>query len=285
MAQVHSPCQQLHAGTRARMFAATTMSRIEDIEHIRRALSAAGELLLRLSLEAETNGHRFERKPDGQPVTQADLDADELLRSMLPRAGEGWLSEETVDDHSRLEFERVWIVDPLDGTKEFLEDVPEWSISVALVEDGEAVAGGIFNPRRDEMVVGALDEGCFLGDRPCHVSRRDQLDGATAVASRREVRRGQWEPYAAEGIEVVPTGSVAYKLALVACGRADLTGTLWPKSEWDVAAGAALVRAAGGVVWRPDDAPLRFNQPDTRLPGIIACPPPLESAIRRLLPR
>jgi myo-inositol-1(or 4)-monophosphatase len=259
------------------------MSREEDIKHIRGALKAAGELLLRMSIEGEQHGHSFERKADGQPVTKADTDADALLRERLPGPGEGWLSEESIDDRHRLRCERVWIVDPLDGTKEYLRNLPEWAISIALVENGEAVAGGIHNPRTGELFVGALGLGCFRDETACSISDQPSLEGATAVASRSEIRRGEWSSFDDGRFEVRPTGSVAYKIGLVACGLADFTWTMMPKSEWDVAAGVALIHAAGGVAWRPDDEPLRFNQRDTRIPGLIACPTQLEPEIRRLL--
>lgn len=253
---------------------------VEVLGRIERALRRAGALL------AEMAGRDLavEEKAPGHPVTEADRRADDLLRAMLPRDGEGWLSEETADDALRLDRRRVWVVDPLDGTKEFVAGVPEWCVSVALVEDGRAVAGGIFNPVLDDLVLGAVGRGVTANGRPAAVTGQARVEGARVLASRSEVARGEWERFT--GIcEVEPTGSVAYKLALVAAGRADATWTLCPKSEWDVAAGAALVVAAGGRVALPDGTEPAFNRPRPRLPGLLAAGPRLAGAILPLLNR
>jgi len=223
------------------------------------------------------------RKAAGDPVTDADRAVDDLLKRVLPREGEGWLSEETADDPERLSLRRVWVVDPLDGTREFLDGVPEWCVSIALVVDGEAVAGGICNPATDEWIVGAVGAGVWLGDRPVRTSECTALAEATVLASRSEVRRGEWARFEQGPFTVRPTGSVAYKLALVAAGLADATWTLVPKHEWDVAAGVALVRAAGGVVVGLDGRPCVFNRRVPRVSGLIACAPGLAEPLRRLL--
>src|SRR5687768_3056705 len=114
--------------------------RREDLDRIRAALTRAGAILLGYY------GARVDvsYKNANSPVTEADMAVDAALRRELPRPDEGWLSEESVDDRARLERRRVWIVDPLDGTREFLERVPHWNVSIGLVEDGVAVAGGIY---------------------------------------------------------------------------------------------------------------------------------------------
>ena len=141
----------------------------------------------------------------------------------------------------------MWVVDPLDGTREFVEGIPEWCVSVGLVEDGEPWPAGIATRPPARMILGA-GPGVTLNGRPARVSGRRELAGAMVLASRSEVRRGEWEGYRDEPFTIRPMGSVAYKLALVAAGLADATWTLAPKHEWDVAAGVALVLAAGGQV-------------------------------------
>jgi len=209
-------------------------------------------------------------KTGGDPLTEADLAVNEVLRSILPQPGEGWLSEETADDSARLECRRVWVVDPIDGTREFIQGIPEWCISIGLVEDGQAVAGGILNPVTDELIVGALGYGVTLNGSSVIMRMRSDLRGALVLASRSEVKRGEWSPFFKEPISIRNVGSVAYKLGLVAAGLADGTWTLVPKHEWDVAAGAALVRAGGGVIMNPDGTPAVFNQPNPKLTGFIA---------------
>jgi myo-inositol-1(or 4)-monophosphatase len=215
----------------------------------------------------------------GDPVTEADLAADRVLREILPRDGEGWLSEESADDLTRLACRRVWVVDPIDGTREFVEGIPEWCISIGLVENGRPVAGGIYNPVTEEMVLGSVEDGVTFNGRPARVLDRD-IDGAVVLASRSETRRGEWAPFERAPFRVRPCGSVAYKLALVAAGQADATWTLVPKSEWDVAAGTALVRAAGGLVTLVDGSEPPFNMERPLFPNFIAAGPRALRAFR-----
>jgi myo-inositol-1(or 4)-monophosphatase len=212
-------------------------------------------------------------------VTEADRAVDEVLARTLPRDGEGWLSEESVDDARRLARRRVWAVDPLDGTSEFVHGIPEWCVSIGYLEDGWPVAGGIANPATGEVFLGAVGAGVLYNGRPAGVSRRDGLEGAVVLASRSEVARGDWARYAGAPFAVKPMGSVAYKLALVAAGLADATWTLAPKHEWDVAAGVALVRAGGGRAGTLDGSPLRFNQARPWLSGLAAYPEALAAGL------
>lgn len=254
----------------------------EDLRRIDEALEAARAVFARFTPgEVEAR-----RKSGDDPVTAADTEVDTLLRRLLPREGEGWLSEETTDDPVRLERSRVWVVDPLDGTREFVEGIPEWCVSVGLVVDGEPVAGGILNPATGEKILGARGVGVTLDGRPARVSERPGLAGATVLASRSELKRKEWEGYREDLFTIQPCGSVAYKLGLVAVGLADATWTLVPKHEWDVAAGVALVLAAGGMVWeeRPE-APVRFNRPKPKLTRLLTAPPQLVADIEAEIAR
>jgi myo-inositol-1(or 4)-monophosphatase len=255
------------------------VARTEDLRRIVDALAESRAVLQAIPRERMTIG----AKEGGDPVTEADTAIDARLRALLPRAGEGWLSEETADDPARLRARRVWIVDPLDGTREFVAGIPEWAISVALVEDGEAVAGGICNPAIGVTVVGGVGHGLRV-EGPLPEGRASaSLQGARVLASRSEMARGEWERFSGAPFHVAPMGSVAWKLALVAAGRADATFTLSPKNEWDVAAGAALVRAAGGRVIGLDGRAPRFNRGNTRLPGLVACASAVERELCALL--
>jgi myo-inositol-1(or 4)-monophosphatase len=177
----------------------------------------------------------------------------------------------------------VWIVDPLDGTREFLAGIPEWSISIGYVEDGTPVAGGICNPQTGESVVGGLGHGVVLNGEAVVARSRHTLDGALVLASRSEFRRGEWSEFKNMPFEVRPVGSVAYKLACVAGGLADATWTLQPKNEWDVAAGVALIRAVGGVAYTPSGESPTFNNRDTLMTGLIAHSDSLTAAVRSTL--
>jgi myo-inositol-1(or 4)-monophosphatase len=223
-----------------------------------------------------------EYKAGHDPVTAADTAVDAVLRKALQREGEGWLSEETPDDLVRLEQRRLWVVDPLDGTREFVEGVPEFCVSIGLVDDGRAVAGGILNPVTDEVFL-TSDGGTTYNGKPVRISQRNSLKGATVLASRSETKRGEWKAFESAEFAVKPMGSVAYKLALVSAGLADATFTLTPKHEWDVAGGVALVESAGGAALTLDGAAVRFNNRSILLSGLVACGPFLREPLMRLV--
>lgn len=254
------------------------MTRPRDLQRIADALDAA-----LIALEPFTPGAIDATMKQGDdPLTAADLAVDRVLSDLLPRPGEGWLSEETVDSDDRLGRDRVWIVDPIDGTREFVQGIPEWCISIGLVEDGRAVAGGIHNPATGERIIGSAETGVtYTGHRPPATAAT--LSEAVVLASRSEVRRGEWDRFGGQPFTVVPMGSVAYKNALVAAGRADATWTLVPKHEWDVAAGAALIEASGGWQALVDGSEPSWNNPDPLLDGFIATSSAVAEDTARLL--
>ena len=245
------------------------MSEFEaELELAREAALAAGEILTRYW---DRHSYTVGSKGRDNPVTSADLEADAAIKQMLSPAfpGYGWLSEETSDSGDRLKRRRVWIVDPLDGTKEFIHGVDEFAVAIALTEDGVPVLGVTYNPIKRELYWAARGTGCHLGRKRVHVSRARALDHATVLASRSELSRGEWEAIKQKTI-VKPTGSVAYKLALVAAGHADATFTHSPKSEWDIASGAALISEAGGRMTDIEGREIRFNQVLVTIGGLIA---------------
>jgi myo-inositol-1(or 4)-monophosphatase len=251
----------------------------EDLARLDAALDAAAHVLA-----AFTPGEiDVERKEGGSPVTEADYAVDRVLRATLPAAGEGWLSEETEDDPARLECSRVWIVDPIDGTRQFIAGVPEWGVSIGLAIDGIAVAGAFINPETGLRVIGGVGLGCTVNGRACRVTDGDSLAGCRVLASRSEHRRGEWTRFADRGFSVETVGSVAHKLAVVAAGEADATWTLRHKNEWDVAGGVALLVAAGGTALLPDGSEPRFNQPDPIVDGLLSGGKQRMAAIRELV--
>jgi myo-inositol-1(or 4)-monophosphatase len=253
---------------------------MQELKRIREALEAAVQAISPFVSGAVS----AELKSDGRgPVTEADRASNRALREVLLRGGEGWLSEESVDDLERLRKDRLWVVDPLDGTLEFVVGIPEWCVSVALIENGRAIAGGICNPATSEIFLGSLETGLTYNDKPARPTDRTRLAGAIVVASRSEVKRGEWEPFRNLPFSIRPMGSVAYKLALLAAGRVDATWTLTPKNEWDVAAGVALIESAGGSVRTLGGSSVRFNNRSTLLPGLVASAPGLRREIVSLL--
>jgi myo-inositol-1(or 4)-monophosphatase len=238
----------------------------EVLDRIQSAIDAAREVFARF-----TPGEiAAEYKAGHDPVTEADKALDAVLRTELLRDGEGWLSEESVDDFTRLDKKHVWVVDPLDGTREFVAGIPEFCVSIAFVENGCAVAGGICNPVTNEIFLGSVQLGVTYNGQPARTSPLKDLKGAVILASRSETKRGEWRQFENSEFTVRPMGSVAYKFALVSAGLADATFTLTPKHEWDVAAGAALVESAGGFVETLQNAPLRCNNKSPKISGLIA---------------
>ena len=255
------------------------MSRADDLDRIADALAAAAEVLERFTpgeVEAEL-------KEGGDPLTAADTAVNEVLAKMLRGRGEGWLSEETTDAASRLERRRVWVVDPIDGTREFIDGIPEWCVSIGLVEDGVPVAGGVMSPPNGRLIIGSDETGVECNGQPAGTTDSTDIRGALVLASRSEARRGEWERFFSTPIAVRNMGSVAYKLSLVGAGLADATWTLVPKNEWDVAGGAALVRAGGGQVFGTDGADVAFNRADPLMDGFIAVASGLRDQVMDLL--
>jgi myo-inositol-1(or 4)-monophosphatase len=207
-------------------------------------------------------------KADLSPVTEADHAADaELHDGLLRLVNCGWLSEETADSPARLDLERLWVVDPLDGTKEFIAGIPEYSVAVALVESGRPVLGVVHNPATRETFWAAAGAGAYRGDERIAVS-----EGRRLLASRSEMKRGEFAPFE-DGWDVVHTGSIEYKLGLIAAGTAAVTLSRGPKWEWDVCAGSLIVTEAGGVATDVFGDTLTFNRPFPKVKGILAGAP------------
>jgi myo-inositol-1(or 4)-monophosphatase len=218
------------------------------------------------------------------PVTAADTQADACIQDIVRGAfpDDGWLSEETRDSHERLSRRRVWIVDPLDGTKEFVQHIPELCVCIALVEDGAPVLGVSFNPITDELFAAARGRGLTVNGVPAHTSATADVAQARILASRSEDKRGEWDAFKTR-MRVALTGSVAFKLALIAAGRGDGTFSLTPKHEWDICAGAALIQEGGGRITDCYGKPLRFNCAKPLLPGLIATNALLYDQIRAVI--
>lgn len=240
-----------------------------------------------LTLQYYGGNYRIDYKERRDPVTSADLAADACLKELLLGAYPdcGWLSEETADSPQRLSAERLWIIDPIDGTREFVETIPEYAVSVALVEAGEPVVGVIFNPAADQLFAAVKGGGTFLNGKRVFCSEVNHLAEATLIVSRSETKRGEIEPLRPHLKEVKPLGSVAYKLAAVSAAQGgDFNVSMQPKSEWDVCAGDLLVREAGGQMLDLNGQVRRYNQPDPRIAGgLVAGNPQLVHAMLELL--
>lgn len=221
-------------------------------------------------------------KANKDVVTQADLLANEVLKkgllTLLPEAG--WLSEESVDDKARLQAEYVWIVDPIDGTRDFARGLPEYAISVALVQHAKPILASIYNPASNELFWAELGGGTWCNGE-CVTCKATLSEPLSLLASRSEVRRGEWLRF--QSHEIKSIGSIAYKMALVAAGKADATWSLGYKHEWDVAAGALLVTEAKGCVMDREGKEILFNQENVKVPGIVATSLKAEELVRHLI--
>jgi len=240
-----------------------------EIDVLESAVRHAGQHALRLA----TNGFETHIKKDRSPVTTADLAVNDILRDALLSAfpEDGWLSEESQDDLVRLEKKRVWVVDPIDGTKYFMRAIPQYSISVALVEAQAPVVAVVYNPMRDEMFTAVAGAGTKMNGR--RVSVTVSAPGRPVMlVSPPGFERGAFRRLEPQ-VQCVPMGSIAYTLALVAAGAADATLNIDGLNEWDVAAGVLLVREAGGTVVDSAGTALLFNKPKTSLRGIVAASP------------
>jgi len=251
----------------------------KELEVLQDSTRKAGLEVMRIAAD----GFATRRKANQDPVTAADGAANHILKDALlgQFPDTGWLSEETVDDLSRLGKGRVWIVDPIDGTKEFIEGIAEFAVSVALVEDGLPIAACVFNPSLGDLYLAASGRGAWRNNAPIRAEHKLQ-DRPIFLASRSEIRRGEFRQFESPA-EVRPCGSIAYKLALVAEGKADATFSLSPKNEWDIVAGVLLVQEAGGKVssisvdarqvQQVSDCTYRqftFNRRNTLVDGILA---------------
>lgn len=229
----------------------------------------------------------FTEKSDGSgPLTEADLASNRILIDTLREAfpTDAILSEETVDSPVRQAHRRVWILDPLDGTREFTEGVPEFVVSVGLAVDGAMAVGVLVNPATGEVFTGLVGKEATYNGSPCRVTTRSALDGARLVVSASEVRKG-WFDHLLDTARIDPIGSVAYKFGLVAAGLADATFTPKPRNEWDLAGGVACLLAAGGHATDGSGTPYTFNAPDPLKIGVAGTNGAIHAAVMGLMGR
>jgi myo-inositol-1(or 4)-monophosphatase len=209
-------------------------------------------------------------KSKNNPVTTADIEANRRIREMIQARfpDDGWLSEEDVDDARRLKASRVWIIDPIDGTKEFIEGVPEFAVSIGFVVGGRPKVAVVYNPVQDRLYRAAAGQGADLNGERIRVTSRQEIQGASLLVSRSEPQR-KFQVFS-NLCEVKPVGSIAFRLAKVAGGDGDGTLTFRSIHEWDVCAGVFMVEEAGGKVVDSNGKQLKFNQQDPRHHGIVA---------------
>nr|WP_208411753.1 3'(2'),5'-bisphosphate nucleotidase CysQ [Sphingomonas naasensis] len=227
-----------------------------------------------------TDFRRWEKAP-GNPVCAVDLEVDGMLRyrlgELLPDAG--WLSEETIDSAARLDADRIWVVDPIDGTRDYLRGRPGWAVSIALVDKGRPVLGVLDAPAREEVWVAEAGNGAFRNGERLRVAARSELAGARVPAD-------QLSKVDHDLVMVAKPNSIALRIAMVAAGEADLLATIRWGNEWDIAAAVLLAGEAGAAVSDAFGRPLAFNTPDAQAFGVLATAPGIHAAaVERLRER
>jgi myo-inositol-1(or 4)-monophosphatase len=239
---------------------------LADAELLHDAVREAG-LLARSLFQQKIKGWT---KSDGSPVTEADLAVDKLLKARLheARPDYGWLSEETPDTPERLKHRRVWIVDPIDGTRAFAQGGDEWCIAAALLVDGRPHLAAIYRPMVEDFYAARHGRGATLNGNPLHVGNASGLSGARVLGNASAVKHLQ----AKASVAAVATGNtpLAMRLARVAQGQLDAALSTTPKHDWDLAAGDLLVHEAGGAVTGLNGKVFTYNRAETRQANYVA---------------
>lgn len=226
----------------------------------------------------------WDKADNAGPVTEADLAIDKMLSAELlgARKDYGWLSEETEDDAARLSHDRVFIIDPIDGTRSFIAGEQHFSHSLAIAENGQITAAVVYVPMMDLLYTATSTTCSTLNGAAISTSSRCTLDGATVLAAKPNFKPEYWAG------DVPPVQrkfrpSLAYRLCLVAQGRYDSMLTLRDCWEWDIAAGELIVRQAGGHVTDRQNAALAFNSPHPKTKGCHAAGPDMHKALQSCL--
>jgi myo-inositol-1(or 4)-monophosphatase len=241
------------------------------------AAEAAGEIALKYW---KTDVTKYDKADGAGPVTVADLEINEMLaaRFQPDRPDYGWLSEESDNDASRLDAERVFIIDPIDGTRSFIAGDQGFSVALAVAQNGIVTSAAIHLPARGETFAATLGMGATKNGMPVSVTLADDLQKSTILAARVQMQPDRW-PGGVPPLDRHFRSSLAWRLSLVAEGRFDCMATFRRSWEWDIAAGSLIAAEAGATVTDGDGAPLRFNNPEPMTAGIVAAPKNLHPKI------
>ncbi|WP_374469800.1 3'(2'),5'-bisphosphate nucleotidase CysQ [Phenylobacterium sp.] len=252
------------------------MSVADDLALILDAAREAG----RLAHDLRARGLEVEYKAGNSPVTNADLAADALLRERLgaARPDYGWLSEETADDPARLGRRRLFVVDPIDGTRAFLNDRPWWSVSIAVVEDQRPVAGVVFAPEVGETYAAQAGQGATCNGAPIGPSAACVVEGCAMTGDPRVFAHPSW-PIPWPEMRIEQRNSTAYRMCLVAAGEFDVAVAPIPKHDWDVAAADLIATEAGCYVGDHAGRTFRYNGPSPVQRSLICAAPGLAPLI------
>lgn len=240
-----------------------------DLALLRQAAAQAGDIALR---HFRADPKVWDKGGSAGPVTEADYEVNEMLQDTLCRARPdyGWLSEETPDGAARLGTRRQFVVDPIDGTRAFIEGSKGWGHSIAVVEDGQPVAAVVVMPVREETYWAEARGGAFKDGRVLSVAPDRALTEAEVLTAKPNLKPDYWHVGAPPAFRRAFRSSLAYRMAAVAEGRFDAMLTLRATWEWDIAAGALLLSEAGGQATDRKGRALRFNSPEAQVDGVVA---------------
>ncbi|MFN3135479.1 MAG: inositol monophosphatase family protein [Candidatus Kryptonium sp.] len=279
------------------------MERLKELEVAIDAVLNAGKVLEQYFKNKNYRVAYKSKSGRGSPVTDADIDSNGILMDKIKLVfpDDGWLSEETVDDEARLEKERIWIVDPLDGTEEFLEGIPMFSISLALVENKVPILGVVYNPVSKELYFGVRGKGAYRlrgGELNGVFSKEREfqdfliksknspssLEMSTVILSRKEINNVKLiREIALKFKDVKYAGGIAYKIVSVAGGFADAVVSVYNKSEWDLAGAHIIAEEAGLKVTDSYGENLYYNERDVRRKGVIVANESLHGEILKFI--
>ncbi|MEM1299833.1 MAG: 3'(2'),5'-bisphosphate nucleotidase CysQ [Pseudomonadota bacterium] len=248
----------------------------EDTALLLDAAKAAGEI----AMKHFRTGVKTYTKGDDSPVSAADLEINEMLEGMLPaaRPGYGWLSEETEDGTQRLGCDRVFIIDPIDGTRSFIAGEEGFSVAMAVADRGQVTSAVVHLPAREETFSATLGHGAYKNGAVIGVSGTEDPAHATVLTARKQMDATNW-PGGVPPLTRYFRSSLAWRMCLVAEARFDAMLTFRAAWEWDIAAGALIAAEAGAMVTTGDGGPFAFNAPGAKQPGVIAAPPPLHARL------
>jgi len=247
-----------------------------DLDLIADAALEAG----RLALELREKGLQVWYKEGVSPVTNGDLAVDALLKTRLlqARPDYGWLSEESADDPARLAAQRVFMVDPIDGTSAYMKDSPWFVISIAVVEAGRPIAAALYAPAPAELYTAEAGGGAQRNEEPIRPSSADTLAGCRMAGDLKLFAQPVWtEPWPQMSVE--RRNAIAYRMALVGAGDFDAAVSRGWKHDWDLAAGDLIAREAGAEVTNTAGRALTFNTPSAKNLGMICAAPALHPLI------
>ena len=239
----------------------------EELKKITKyAIEEAGKIALRLQTNLQ-----IKYKTENQPVTNADIEINNFLFNFFKNntPNFGWLSEESLDDKSRLNSDFFWCLDPIDGTRSYISGKPEYTISLALIKRFEPILGMIFNPVTNEFFFAEKNSGAFCNHSKISVAKKTELDSCSFAISSSEEKKLKSFDFVKDN-KIKKLGSIAYKIALVAKGKIDIAISLTKKNDWDLAAADLLIKEAGGNIMETNGKKIVYNSENLNINSVIA---------------